>query len=98
MPPGGKYRSPLAFYSLMNRLLGRIRQRRSARTTVRRRGLWRPKVRIRIEFGETAGSRLVWCPVPGLPGLTPPPDVSGDPPNPGRIRILRGRNCEFIVI
>jgi len=36
---------------LVNRLLGQVRQRFGRRTGVRRRGLWRPGPRIRIEFG-----------------------------------------------
>jgi len=36
----------------MNRLLGQVRQRFARRTGVRRRGLWRPSPRIRIEFGH----------------------------------------------
>jgi len=36
----------------MSRLLGQVRRRFSRRTGVRRRGLWRPSPRIRIEFGH----------------------------------------------
>src|SRR5258708_32185021 len=59
----------------MNRLLGRIRQRLGARTTVRRRALVGKKVRIRIEFGGAGGSRLVWCPGPGAVGVTHSADI-----------------------
>src|SRR5258708_14021018 len=59
----------------MNRLLGRIRQRLGARTTVRRRALVGKKVRIRIEFGGAGGSRLGWCPAPRPVGVTHPADI-----------------------
>jgi len=36
----------------VNRLLGQVRRRFGGRTVVRRRGLWRPGPRIRIEFGR----------------------------------------------
>src|SRR5258708_27264718 len=45
-----KYRPPPALDAFMNRILGRVRQRLGLRTTVRRKGLCRPKARIRIDF------------------------------------------------
>src|SRR5260370_39717959 len=59
----------------MNRILGRVRQRLGLRTTVRRKGLWRPKARIRIEFGDF-GSPGRFGGRPGAQrGLTPSADV-----------------------
>ena len=59
----------------MNRILGRVRQRLGLRTTVRRKGLWRPKARIRIEFGDFRSPGALLGPVPVLGGLTPSSDV-----------------------
>jgi len=47
----------------MNRLLGQVRRRVGGRTGVRRRGLWRPSPRIRIEFGPEGQVALAHLPI-----------------------------------
>jgi hypothetical protein len=70
----GKYLDHPPFYSLVNRLLGRVRQRVAARTTVRRWARGRPQPRIRIEFGEIGTPGMAWRQVPIAIGLTPSSD------------------------
>ncbi|GAC1471175.1 MAG: hypothetical protein PVS2B1_12970 [Candidatus Dormibacteraceae bacterium] len=66
-----KVLTPRALNHLMNRILSRVRQRLGLRTTVRRRGLWAPKARIRIEFGDFGSPNGFSRPVADRKGLTP---------------------------
>jgi hypothetical protein len=59
----------------MNRILGRVRQRLGLRTTVRRKALWRPKVRIQIEFGDLRSPSALGGRAPFGGGLTGSPAV-----------------------
>jgi len=54
----------------VNRLLGQVRRRFGGRTVVRRRGLWRPGPRIRIEFGRGGQTTPLIVPATHRAGLT----------------------------